>query len=121
MTYEKDIVLIYFEDQPLCFARIEDISPDVKKHWYHVSLLLLKLPVELVTWIIKDEYIDGGEFTMSGKKMRIEKVISPWEEQSKITEPSNAEIQTDKQEKEDKASKEPKVISFPDRFSNKKK
>ena len=64
MTTINDIVLIYFEDQPFSFARIEDIAADVKKDWFHVKLLLLQLPLETVTWILKDVYINGEEFTM---------------------------------------------------------
>ncbi len=65
MTKEKDIVLIYFEDQPTGFARIEDISPDVKKDWYLVKLLILQIeqPLHTITWILRDCYIDGDEFT----------------------------------------------------------
>jgi len=37
MTQENDIVLIHFEDKPLAYARIEEISPDIKKDWYHVT------------------------------------------------------------------------------------
>lgn len=77
MAIENDVVLIYFEDQPLSFARIEDISPDIKKDWYHVKLLLLQIPVQVVTWILRDIYIDGQEFTMEGKKIRLELVICP--------------------------------------------
>jgi hypothetical protein len=77
MSTENDIVLIYFENQPLVFARIEEILPDKKKDWYHVRLLILQLPIQTVTWILKDVYINGQEFTMDGKKMRLEKVIAP--------------------------------------------
>jgi len=63
MATEKDVVLIYFEDQPLAFARIEEISPDIKKDWYHVKLLFLQVPLQIVTWILKDVYINGAEFT----------------------------------------------------------
>lgn len=77
MTTENDVVLIHFEDKPLSFARIEDISPDVKKDWYHVKLLLLQVPLQVVTWILRDVYIDGAEFTMDGKRMRLEKVVGP--------------------------------------------
>ena len=77
MTTENDVVLIYFEDRPISFARIEDISPDVKKDWYHVKLLLLQVPLQVVTWILRDIYINGGEFTMEGKKIRLEKVVCP--------------------------------------------
>lgn len=77
MTSEKDIVLIYFEDKPLTFARIEGITADYKPGWYHVRLLMLQVPVQVVTWILRDAYIDGAEFTMNGKRMRLEKVEAP--------------------------------------------
>ena len=77
MTSINDIVLIYYEDQPFSFARIEDITADVKKDWYHVKLLLLQLPLETVSWILKDVYINGDEFTMGGNRMRLEKIVAP--------------------------------------------
>jgi len=77
MTQESDLVLIYFEDQPLSFARVEDISPDSKRGWYHVRLMILQVPIQMVTWILRDAYINGEEFTMNGKKMRLEKVVPP--------------------------------------------
>ncbi len=77
MTEENDIVLIYFEGQPLSFARVERILPDSKPDWYHVTLLMLQIPLQVVTWILKDVYINGETFTMNGKEMRIEKVINP--------------------------------------------
>lgn len=77
MAQENDVVLIYLEDQPLTFARIEEILPDHKKNWYHVKLLMLQLPLHAVTWILKDLYIDGGEFTMNGQRMRLERVVCP--------------------------------------------
>ena len=77
MATINDVVLIYFEDKPLVFARVEDISPDVKPDWFQVRLLLLQVPLQLVTWILRDVYINGDEFTMNGKKMRLEKVKAP--------------------------------------------
>ena len=82
MPVENDLILIYFEDQPLSFARIEEILPDSKPDWYHVKLLLLQIPPQLVTWILRDVYIDGDEFTMNGKRMRLEKVTVPEELQA---------------------------------------
>lgn len=79
MTKENDVVLIYFEDQPISFARIEDISPDIKKDWYQVKLLLLQVPLQVVNWILRDIYINGEEFTMEGKRIRLEQVICPQE------------------------------------------
>jgi hypothetical protein len=77
MTGENDLVLVYFEDKPLFFARIETISPDVKRGWYHITLLVLQIPVQVVTWILRDAYINGEEFTMGGKRMRMERIVSP--------------------------------------------
>jgi hypothetical protein len=77
MTTENDIVLIHFEDKPLSFARIEQILPDNKPDWYHVKLLMLQVPLQVVTWILRDRYIAGDEFTMNGKRMRLERVVSP--------------------------------------------
>ena len=79
MTKENDVVLIYYEDQPISFARIEAISPDIKKDWYHVKLLLFQIPLQVVNWILRDIYINGQEFTMEGKKIRLEKVVCPKE------------------------------------------
>lgn len=77
MTTENDIVLIHFEDRPLTFARVESILPDSKPDWYHVKLLMLQVPLQVVTWILRNAYINGTTFTMNGKEMRIEKVVSP--------------------------------------------
>lgn len=77
MAKENDIVLIYLEDQPLSFARIEEIQADVKHDWYHVRLLLLNIPLQVVTWILRDVYINGEEFTMNSKRMRLEEVKAP--------------------------------------------
>ena len=77
MTRENDVVLIYFEDTPMSFARIEGIQADHKPDWYHVKLLLLQIPLQPVTWILRTAYIDGAEFTMDGKRMRLERVVCP--------------------------------------------
>ena len=74
MAIEGDIVLIYHQNNPTIFARVEDIKPDFKKDWYHITLLLLTIPTQTVTWILKGAYIKGEEFTMGGKPMRLEAV-----------------------------------------------
>ena len=79
MTAEQDIVLIYFEESPLVFARIESISPDIKKDWYQVKILLLQVPLQTVTWILREAYINGAPFTMNGKAMKLERVVCPEE------------------------------------------
>ena len=105
-TGVQDIVLIYLEDKPYSFARIEDIRDDWKKGWYHVTLLLLQVPLLVVTWILRDAYIDGAEFTMDGKRIRFEKVVTPLPE---IPEPEPSANDTkEPSEKKDSG----KIISF---------
>ena len=74
ISQEGDVVLVYYQDEPTLYARIEAIRRDVKKDWYRVHLLLLTLPAQPVTWILRDEYIQGAPFTMGGQPMRLEKV-----------------------------------------------
>ena len=104
MAQENDIVLIYLEDQPLSFARIEEILADSKPDWYHVRLLLLKIPLQMVTWILKDIYINGEEFTMNGKRMRLEEVAAP-EQADTVVEPVN-------ESPNEKDSRKGKIIAF---------
>ena len=106
MTGENDIVLIYFEDKPLVYARIEDITEDYKPGWNHVKLLLLQVPLQTVTWILRNAYIDGDPFTMDGKNVRLEKIICPEDPEEKVTD-------TDPSMKSEPAAG-PKVISFSD-------
>jgi hypothetical protein len=111
MATENDIVLIYLEDQPLSFARIEDILADSKPAWYHVKLLLLQIPLQNITWILRDVYIEGAEFTMNGKRMRLEKVVAPDEPQPR--EP-NTENEEKGESKPIKDTGKAKVISLAD-------
>ena len=109
MAAVNDLVLIYFEDKPLSFARVEEILPDSKPDWYHVKLLMLQIPPHFVTWILRDVYINGAEFTMNEKRMRLEKVVVPEEPQP----PEGS----DKEENNGKSEKEPgtaNVISLKD-------
>jgi len=71
---EGDLVLIYYQDKPAVYARIETIEPDIKKDWYQVTLLFLSIPAQTVTWILREEYINGGIFTMGGQSMMLEGV-----------------------------------------------
>ncbi len=77
MTIENDIVLIHFEDQPTTYARVESIAPDVKKDWFIIDLLILEIPLQNISWILKDIYINGEEFTMNGTRIRLEKIKGP--------------------------------------------
>ncbi len=83
-----DLALIHIEHKPAFFARVEDISPDHKRGWWHIKLFILALPLKVVTWIIDDEQIRGAEFTMGGTPVRLEKIHPPEEEEPEGTETS---------------------------------
>jgi hypothetical protein len=87
MTTVNDVVLLYLEDAPVSFARVEQILPDPKKDWYQITLLMLQIPLQTVTWILKNEYINGLEFHMNGKKMRLERVEPHVDEAAAPEEP----------------------------------
>ncbi len=108
MAQENDIVLIYFEDKPLTYARIEDISPDIKRDWYHVKLLILQVPLQVVTWILRNAYINGDEFTMEGKRIRMECVVCP-------EEPKKPEEKPEEKKELPKIPGGAKIISLADR------
>jgi hypothetical protein len=111
MTAENDLVLIYMEDMPLSFARIESILADYKPDWYHVKLLLLQIPPQIVTWILRDIYINGSEFTMQGKRMRLEKIVAPPEPQDPEQDEEKQDIAAPNKAKE---AGRGKVISLSD-------
>ena len=67
-----DLLLIHYQEQPTIYARIESIEPDSKRGWYQLGLMLLSIPPQIVTWILRDSYIDGESFTMGGKSVRLE-------------------------------------------------
>jgi hypothetical protein len=101
---QGDLVLVHYENQPVVYAQIQAIEPDVKRDWYQVTLLILTIPHQAVTWILRKEYIDGEPFTMGGKAMKLEKVEAdissrtPEDDQS----PSGAEG----------SKKSPRVLAF---------
>ncbi|MEN6440267.1 MAG: hypothetical protein ABFD97_16960 [Syntrophobacter sp.] len=81
MTKPGDVVLVYMDNSPSFFARVELITPDIKPEWYQIKLLVLQIPLLAVTWILKEDYYNGEEFTMGGHPMRIEQVDTPSDEQ----------------------------------------
>jgi hypothetical protein len=77
MTVEGDLVLVYIRGKPAFFARIEQISQDVKPGWFQVKLLVLQIPLVVVTWILRETYINGEEFTMGGHPVTLTRVVCP--------------------------------------------
>jgi hypothetical protein len=116
MVQPSDLVLVYMEGNPAFFARVEEITPDFKPEWYQVKLLVLQVPLMVITWILRRAYIDGDEFTMGGRPIRVVKVIAP-EEVEEAVESKSKEL-TVAPEPIPEATKSPgkgKVLSFADR------
>lgn len=77
MTAIHDLVLVHIDNKPGFFARVEDISVDVKPGWWQVKLLVLTLPMQVYTWVLDESQINGAHFTMGGTPILLEKVVSP--------------------------------------------
>ena len=67
-----DIVLIAAKKpQMLVYAIVSDIVRDDTKHdeWWNVSMHILSLPPQKITWILRTEQMSGHEiFTMDGEE-----------------------------------------------------
>jgi hypothetical protein len=122
MTNIGDVVLVYMDNNPAFFARIEEISADVKPGWFQVKFLVLQVPLLSVTWILREAYYNGDEFTMGGRPMRVEKVVAPVEQTAQPGAEDEAaisprpELVVQKKQKERKTGKQGKVISLSDRL-----
>ncbi|MBP8645897.1 MAG: hypothetical protein KBH99_07245 [Syntrophobacteraceae bacterium] len=115
MTKEGDVVLVYMEGKPAFFARIEAVTPDSKPDWYQVKMLVLQVPLVVITWILRHAYINGEEFTMGGRPMKMVKVVSPeksGEEESSLPKGAEPEIEAANPES---GGEKRKVISLADR------
>lgn len=111
---KTDVVLVYIENNPTFFARIEDISPDIKKGWWRVRLLILQIPLMVTTWILDDDQIRGADFTMGGTPIRIEKVVAP-----RIGLPDEPEtIETKPKELDIAPKKQARIVSLRHEGSN---
>jgi len=89
MTDIGDVILVYIEDQPAFFGRVEDLILDSKPGWVRFKFLILQIPPTLGEWILRPEYVQGNEFSMDGRKMRIEKIVAPVEIQEPEPEPES--------------------------------
>ncbi len=77
MTREGDLVLTHIKNNPAFFARIEHIEADTKPDWFQVRMLVLQVPLVTITWILREAYINGEEFTMGGHPVKLVKVVAP--------------------------------------------
>ena len=116
MVQPGDLVLVYMEGNPAFFARVEDITPDMKPEWYQVKLLVLQIPLMVITWILRGAYIDGDEFTMGGRPVRVAKVVSPEEVEQVVESKSQEPAKTVEPTGETtKSAGKGKVVSLADR------
>ena len=71
MLAVNDLVLVHLDRQPAFYARINEITPDVKRGWHQVELLILTLPPQNVVWILDQHHLQGEEFTMGGRPVQL--------------------------------------------------
>lgn len=122
MTREGDVVLVHVEGKPAFFARIEHIAPDPKPDWWQVKMLVLQVPLITVTWILREAYINGEEFTMGGHPMRLVKVEAPADDTPAPEEEAPGQEGDKNIRDRQRSPKEPasKVVSLLDRKPKKK-
>jgi hypothetical protein len=108
MAAINELVLVHIDHKPGFYARIEDITPDVKPGWWQVKLLALSFPLQVFTWILDTSQVDGAPFTMGGTPVRLEKVVSP------VENPMPQEVPEKKEKKEGG-----KVVSLAERKKEK--
>ena len=114
MAVIYDLVLVHIDDKPGFYARIEDITPDIKPGWWQVKLLALSIPLQVFTWILDSSQIDGTPFTMGGTPVRINKVISPVEHEEPAASTKDREAPEGSGDK-----KGAKVVSLAERIKSK--
>ena len=114
MAAINDIVLVHVDNKPGFYARVEDISPDVKPGWWQVRLLVLTFPLQVFTWILDEFQLEYAPFTMGGTPIRLEPVVSPMEEERQQQEQQEQqELEERKRLHQEGGSS--KVVSLADR------
>jgi len=116
MATINDLVLVHVDNRPGFYARVEDITPDVKKGWWQVKLLVLSFPLQVYTWILDESQIGGAPFTMGGTPLMLEKVESPVVRETIVGEDAAS---APAEEPSRNTPKGPKVVSLFDRKKDK--
>lgn len=111
MATTHDLVLVHVDNKPGFYARVEEISPDVKPGWWQVKLLVLTFPLQVFTWILDEHQLEGADFTMGGTPLRLEDLVSPVE----LEHIENEKADKERVQKERQEGGTPKVISLQDR------
>ncbi|MDA8413593.1 MAG: hypothetical protein M0023_07365 [Desulfobacteraceae bacterium] len=111
MAAINEIVLVHVDNKPGFYARIEDITPDVKPGWWQVRLLVLTFPLQVFTWILDEFQLEYAPFTMGGTPIQLEPVVSPMEEDRR--EQEQQELDARKRLRQEGTNS--KVVSLADR------
>ena len=111
MATINDIVLVQVDNKPGFYARIDDITPDVKPGWWQVELLVLTFPLQNFTWILDEYQLEGAPFTMGGTPLRLDPVVSPTAEVRRQREEQEQAEQKHKPAENGSA----KIVSLADR------
>jgi hypothetical protein len=117
MAAISELVLVHIDNKPGFYARIEDITPDVKPGWWQVKLLVLSLPLQVFNWILDSSQIEGAPFSMGGTPVMLEKIVSPV---SRREEAEGGGVIEAGGGVEDQQRKGAKVVSLADRKKDKK-
>ncbi len=77
--YEKpfnpgEVLLVYVQEKPAFYIRIDQLVPDRKKGWWQVHFTALTLPSEHLVWLLDNDQIRGADFTMQGNPIRLDRV-----------------------------------------------
>lgn len=111
MAAINDLVLVHIDNKAGFYARIEEITPDIKPRWWQVKLLALTIPAQIYTWILDESQLNGASFTMGGTPVQLEKVALP-DSAVSPTKPENLIANEEKRERS-------KVVSLLDRKKDK--
>ena len=74
---QGEVLLVYMNDEPTFFTRVESINPDAKKGWWQLTLLILALPLKIMTWTLDSDQMRGQTFTLKGVPVEIRRVQAP--------------------------------------------
>lgn len=113
MATINDVVLVYVDQKPGFYARIDEIVPDSKPGWWQAKLLVLTFPLQVFTWILDEYQLEGADFTMGGTPLRMELLVSPIELERVENEKKEKEKELAKKARKEMGAQ--KVISLQDR------
>ncbi|TAL15681.1 hypothetical protein EPN96_11935 [bacterium] len=106
-----DVIGVYIDEKLAFFARVEEISPDVKPGWRKMRFLILNPAIEEreMTWILQPSQINGEPYSMEGIPVRIERLPDP------VPAATESPPEEEPPARKEKTEKTARVIEFPGR------